>query len=233
MPSTASKDTNDTILALLQEMSKSNKDIVNRIDVLECQQLASSTPLVVKLQARLNTNPNIAIATASLIPQTSGSVNECHRSGQNPLLERVEHIAADSNHEISHSLASNPSRLSEQNLHHDSIVPSLEALQQNATLSQAVSRIMATYDGQARMDAMQGKASTLQCSGHYNTTYLIQTSHIVYDDLSLTQWAVGQLSNIYQMKDVTVSKQALLQVILALKDATSLPWQAVRSAWAT
>ena len=48
----------------------------------------------------------------------------------------------------------------------------------------------------------------------------------MYDDLSLTQWAVGQLSNVYQMKDAVVSKQALLQVILALKYATSLPWQA-------
>ena len=100
------------------------------------------------------------------------------------------------------------------------------------------------------MDAMQGKASTVRYSGHYNTTDLIKTppetrwanegfhsgqgkKHIVYDDLSLTQWAVGQLSNIYQMKDAAVSKQALLQVILALKDATSLQWQAVRSAWAT
>ena len=49
----------------------------------------------------------------------------------------------------------------------------------------------------------------------------------------MTQWAIGQLSNIYQMKDATISKQALLQVILALRDATSLPWQAVRGAWAT
>ena len=92
--------------------------------------------------------------------------------------------------------------------------------------------------------------STIRRSGHYNTTDLIQTppetrwanegfhsgqgkKRVVYDDLSLIQWAVGQLSNVYQMKDATVSKQALLQVILALKDATSLPWQAVRSAWAT
>ena len=35
------------------------------------------------------------------------------------------------------------------------------------------------------------------------------------------------------MKDPGVLRQALLQTILALKDATSLPWSAVRSAWAT
>ena len=35
------------------------------------------------------------------------------------------------------------------------------------------------------------------------------------------------------MKDQTTARQALLQVILAMKDATFLPWTAVRSAWAT
>ena len=47
-----------------------------------------------------------------------------------------------------------------------------------------------------------------------------------YDDLTLTQW-------VYQIKDPNISKQGVLQVILAMKDATLLPWQAVRSAWAT
>ena len=55
----------------------------------------------------------------------------------------------------------------------------------------------------------------------------------LYDDLTLTQWAVSQLSNAYQMKDPGLMRQALLQTILALKDATSLSWQAVCSAWAT
>ena len=49
----------------------------------------------------------------------------------------------------------------------------------------------------------------------------------LYDDLSIQERAVGQLSNIYQL----LVKQVLLQVILSLRDATSLPWQAVRSAW--
>ena len=36
--STTPRDTNDAILTLLQDMSKANKDIVNRIDALERQQ---------------------------------------------------------------------------------------------------------------------------------------------------------------------------------------------------
>ena len=49
----------------------------------------------------------------------------------------------------------------------------------------------------------------------------------------MAQWVTGQLSNIYNIKDFITARHALLQVILAIKDATSLPWGAVRSAWAT
>ena len=56
---------------------------------------------------------------------------------------------------------------------------------------------------------------------------------MIYDDLTLPQWVVGQLSNIYHMKDQNTARHALLQVILAMKHATSLPWTAVRGAWAT
>ena len=55
---------------------------------------------------------------------------------------------------------------------------------------------------------------------------------ILYDDLSLPEWATGQLSSIFHIQDTSLARQALLQVILELKDATSLPWEAVRSAWA-
>ena len=44
--------------------------------------------------------------------------------------------------------------------------------------------------------------------------------------------AAGQLSNIYLIQDPVLVKQAMLQTIQVLKDATSLPWQAVRTAYA-
>ena len=47
--------------------------------------------------------------------------------------------------------------------------------------------------------------------------------------LTLPEWAVGQLTNIYYIKDPGMVKKVLLQTILALKDTTSLPWQAVRA----
>ena len=49
----------------------------------------------------------------------------------------------------------------------------------------------------------------------------------------MAQWVTGQLNNVYSMKDPITAKHALIQVILAVKDATSLPWGTVRSAWAT
>ena len=49
----------------------------------------------------------------------------------------------------------------------------------------------------------------------------------------MAQWVTGQLNNVYSMKDPITAKHALIQVILAVKDATSLPWGTVRSTWAT
>ena len=55
---------------------------------------------------------------------------------------------------------------------------------------------------------------------------------LAYDDLTLAQWVSGQLSNIYNIQDLSTIKHALLQMILATKDAASLPWPTVRDAWA-
>ena len=42
---------------------------------------------------------------------------------------------------------------------------------------------------------------------------------------------MGQLTNIFHMQNPGTVKKALLLKILALKDATSLPWPAVRAAY--
>ena len=108
---------------------------------------------------------------------------------------------------------------------------------------------MATYENQAKQEAAIGKGQQGKKSGRFNTTDTITSvpelrwpnegyhsvsgrKHMVYDDLLLPEWAVGQLRNIYQIHDPATIKKALLQTIMALKDATSLPWPAVRSAYA-
>ena len=115
------------------------------------------------------------------------------------------------------------------------------------TIAQSETSALAAYEDQAKLLSMQGKH--LRRSGRYNTGETVNTlpenrwpnkgfhastgkKRVGYDDLTLPQWITGQLSNIYHMRDQTTARHALLQVILAMKDATSLPWTAVRSAWA-
>ena len=47
--------------------------------------------------------------------------------------------------------------------------------------------------------------------------------HVTYDDHSISEWAVGQLANVYAIQDPNLVKKVLLQVILVLEDSTSLP----------
>ena len=127
----------------------------------------------------------------------------------------------------------------------DGVIPTLEALRRAPSIATSVSQILESYEEQART-SLQGRQA--RKFGRYNTTDIVYTApeyrwegyhapagkkKVAYDDLTLPQWTVGQLSNIFYMKDPTIAKHALLQVILAMKDATSLPWPAVRGVWAT
>ena len=53
-----------------------------------------------------------------------------------------------------------------------------------------------------------------------------------YDDLTLAQWASGQFVNIHLVEGHSLSKNMLIQMAAATRDAVSLPWPVVRSAWA-
>ena len=109
--------------------------------------------------------------------------------------------------------------------------------------------MLASYEGRANYDLSQGKPQGKK-SGRYNLHDTVSTApqlcwpnegfhastgkkRVVYDELALPQWISGQLSKIYAIPDPTISKQALLQVIFAMRDAVSLPWPAVWAAWAS
>ena len=251
-PQTAPSSSNDAILSLLQEMNRSNQDIVRRIDALERQQSANSTPIVLRSQSRVH--GNLALFPAYSVPDpTQGlqaDLQNVHVTAKDTR-ELRDPVTAELRVPASHqpSTAATNTRQC-QDSRRDAVIHSLDALCNNPTLSQAVSQILSTYQGQAKMDAAQGKASNTRRSGRFNATDIVTTppelrwanegyhggqgkKRIVYVELTLTQWAVGQLTKVHQMKDPGVMRQALLQTVLALKDATSLPWQAVRSAWAT
>ena len=46
---------------------------------------------------------------------------------------------------------------------------------------------------------------------------------VLYDKLTVSEWAAGQLSNICLIQYPILVKQTMLQAIQVLKDATSLP----------
>ena len=54
---------------------------------------------------------------------------------------------------------------------------------------------------------------------------------IGYDDLTLPQWVAGQLMNAIQIQDNDILRSVLNQIICAMRDASSLPWPAVREAY--
>ena len=129
--------------------------------------------------------------------------------------------------------------------HRDAILPGLEALRHNPTISQAVNWVLASYEERSHAEAIQGK-NTSRKSGRFNTTDTVTAiperrwanegyhgrRKVAFDDLTLPEWAATQLSNILQIQDQFTARNALLQVVLSFKDAASLPWSTVRSAWA-
>ena len=54
---------------------------------------------------------------------------------------------------------------------------------------------------------------------------------LAYDNMSIPQWVAGQLNNISQIQDSDLLRLVLKQIIAAMRDASSLPWPAVRGAW--
>ena len=131
----------------------------------------------------------------------------------------------------------------------DAVLPNLQTLRNNPTISEAVNNLLTSYEGRVHAELSQGKPQVKK-SGRYNLHDTVSSAphlrwpnegfhaangkkRVAYDDLSLPQWISGQLSNIHAISDPIVSKRALLQVIFAMRDAVSLPWPAVRAAWAS
>ena len=129
----------------------------------------------------------------------------------------------------------------------DAIAPNIDVLRRIPSVLEAVNKVLATYDAQLQSDLTQGKNNTKK-SGRFNTVDIVTApahlrwpnegfqgvqgrKRLAYDDLTLPQWVSGQLSNIYNIQDPSVVKHALLQLIMATKDASSLPWPTVRDAW--
>ena len=122
-------------------------------------------------------------------------------------------------------------------------------LRGNAGISEAVNYLLSSYEGNLQTELARGKHN-IKKSGRYNSHDSITApphlrwpnegyhsssgkKRVTYDELTMPQWVAGQLTNIYSISEPTLVKQAILQMVFAMRDATSLPWNAVRTAWAS
>ena len=132
----------------------------------------------------------------------------------------------------------------------DAVLPNLEVLRKNNKVANSVNQLLAFYEQKGRQEVIQGKGSSTKKSGRYSIVEMVTApphlrwpnegchmtngkKRAVYNDLNMAQWVSGQLTNVYNIQDPILLKQVLLQVIMATRDNTTLPWQAVKRAWAT
>ena len=236
----------DVMIDMLRQLTQSNQSLLERVQKIEQQAATSHHSTVMEVPP---TRPR---------PLVSHSASLAQEDSSNPTSQYVPNLSSRLLPSTSSTLTSCTCNAAQPGatassvygptaaFQHEGVVPSLENLRRLPNISQAVTNALAAYEDQAK-SSLLGKQRR---SGRYNTTDIAQNppeirwpnegfhssagkKGVPYDELSMAQWVTGQLSNIYNMKDSITARHALLQVILAIKDATSLPWGAVRSAWAT
>ena len=233
---TISAATGQTILEMLNKLDASNQELSKRMDRFERNGSASSTPL---------TSPTIPSASHNhkvTVQQSASHLQTAQQSIPGRLTALPTESLDIATVQNRPGMATNETR--------DAIAPRVDALRSTPSISAAVSQLLANYEQQSDRDILQGKSTAVRKkSGRYNTTDttsmgsqfcwhcegLVSASHLkkpAYNDLSLAQWASGQLANILLVDDQVLSKNMLVQMASAMRDAVSLPWPFVRSAWA-
>ena len=250
------RDKSDVILAYLECLDQSNQALTQRVSELETNRSIASTPQNARTRSALPqgaTNLPHSVAHPQLQMEGCNTANTvASRPNFNALptkpsdaLFSATSVVPQPPHQ---GLLQPEAAPTQAQFSTDAVIPSLSALRQNHAISQSVNQVLASYESQAKMEATQGKG-TQRKSGRFNNTDTVTPlpqfrwpneglssvtgkKKVLYDQLSVSEWAAGQLSNIYLIQDPVLVKQAMLQTIQVLKDATSLPWQAVRTAYA-
>ena len=230
--------TNQAILAMLQKLDESNQALGKRMEVLERQGAVSSTPLA-SPTSQLPTGAPSALHHQGGMIQAATQASTMRRNMADIPMARTE---APQYTNRGSGMQGHEAR--------DAMAPRLDVMRSIPSISSAVSQLLARYDDQADQEALPGKGFNMRKkSGRYNVTDnpianpqfrwpnegLVSNSHVKkppYDDLSMAQWISGQLNNILLIEDNTTARNVLTQVAMAMKDAVTLPWPAVRSAWA-
>ena len=242
-----SQSTGQAILQMLHKLDASNQSLTKRMDSLERQNSISSTPIGSPTAQRLGAapvahtqQPRVEFAT-----NQAGTVTPRVVSSRLPSTSDRMSVPSVSYVQPAHGGAEVRTQLS-----HDAVIPKPEVMRSIPSVSSAVSRLLAQYEDQADQQVFQGKNYNIRKrSGRYNTTDnavmsaqyrwpnegLVSSSHNkkpAYDELNMAQWTSGQLNNMLLVEDNTTLRCMLTQMALAMRDAGSLPWPAVRSSWA-
>ena len=134
------------------------------------------------------------------------------------------------------------SRVAEQRqgYRRDAITPTVHRLRSLPEVSNVVPNLLADYETRVQQEVIPGNPLSARCkSERYNNTdtpnarperrwpnegfvAAANSCKPAYDDLSLQQWAAGQLNYVLQIQDDTLLRQVLTQVTLALCDAVAL-----------
>ena len=245
-PPPSAQTNHDMVLAMLSDIKASNQSLSDRMTKLEWQssEPSYSTSHWSHLQGQ---------APGLSRHQGTATIPHVHYSGEvrgaqtpHPATGSTTSLSSEEQTGSNHHPQTTGGRFS-SNLPSDAVLPSLETIRRLPNVSEAVSGILASYDSHNRLESSQGKPH--RRSGRYNTHDTVSVApevrwpnegfhgsngkkRLLYDDLSMPQWVAGQLTNILHMQDQATSKQALIQVIAAMKDAVSIPFTAVKNAWA-
>ena len=163
-------------------------------------------------------------ATESFCPQVTSTSCPNHQSlrfqDSNLPMVQPEHLGQGTNSQ-STGIHQNPNiqgnppsshHWQPKSVNQDNIIPGIDALRDNLTVSEAVAKVLASYDTQARTHVLQGKQPTLSTtsrhSRHYNLTNMCNVSpqyrwpnggyqvsagkkRIAYDDLTSVGWGTA------------------------------------------
>ena len=170
---------NDAILAYLAKIDESTQALTQRVNQIERNQSMDMTPV------RQGSHSHDNDAAESFCPQVASTLcpNRQSLRFQDSNLPTMQpgHSSQGANFQSTETLqnpniqGNPPSSYTwqPQGVNHDNIIPSIDALRGNPTVSDTVAKVLASCDTQTRTHVLQGKQPTLSTSrrsGRYNLT---------------------------------------------------------------
>ena len=167
-PTQSSTTTNDAILAYLAKIDESTLALTQRVNQIERNQSMDMTPV------RQGSHSHDNDAAESFCPQVASTSRPNRQSlrfqdSNLPTMQPghpSQATSATSTGNLQNpNVQGNPSSLhtwQPQSVNHDNIIPSMDALRGNPTVSEAVAKVLASYDTQARTHILQVSSQHFQ-----------------------------------------------------------------------